>query len=262
MIDDPILTASEVDELLCGEFACSPSAKRWRLSEPSFPNGSRPTSGIPRHRLCQFWPSLPLTRQKRTSFLARNLFVKSEVNRHFNYGRGFDFAPHNAGSNGDPQHLEILAMTDDHILTVSEVNALLCIEFAISPTSAKRWRLSEPSFPKPCTPKVARQRWRRADVMQWVTIRFWDFTTWLCQFWPSLPPTRQKRTSILAGTPLVKSRRIGTLTRVEGLILLRTTRAVIALKHSFPTDSENHGTDKEEQNVAEGPQVQYQHYWP
>jgi predicted DNA-binding transcriptional regulator AlpA len=62
-------------------------------------------------------------------------------------------------------------MTDDPILTASEVDKLQCTKFACSPSSAKRWRLSDPSFPKPCTPKVARPRWRRADVMEWIESR-------------------------------------------------------------------------------------------
>lgn len=54
------------------------------------------------------------------------------------------------------------------ILTASEVDMLLCSEFACAPASAKRWRLSDPSFPKPCTPRMARPRWRRADVLEWI----------------------------------------------------------------------------------------------
>jgi hypothetical protein len=54
------------------------------------------------------------------------------------------------------------------VLAAFEVDNLLCSEFAISPSTAKRWRLLDPSFPKPCTPKVARPLWRRVDVLRWI----------------------------------------------------------------------------------------------
>lgn len=59
-------------------------------------------------------------------------------------------------------------MNDDDILIASEVDMLLCSQFSCGLSTVKRWRLSDPSFPRPCTPTVARPRWRRADVMQWI----------------------------------------------------------------------------------------------
>jgi predicted DNA-binding transcriptional regulator AlpA len=59
-------------------------------------------------------------------------------------------------------------MTNDSILQAGEVDDLLAELMCCSPSTAKRWRLTDPSFPKPCTPAVARPRWRRADIVAWV----------------------------------------------------------------------------------------------
>jgi len=56
----------------------------------------------------------------------------------------------------------------EDILTASQVDLILCSFYACAPVTAKRWRLSDLAFPKPCTPEVARPRWRRTDVMEWI----------------------------------------------------------------------------------------------
>ena len=63
------------------------------------------------------------------------------------------------------------SLTVEDILIASQVDLILCSIYACAPVTAKRWRLSDPSFPKACTPEVARPRWRRTDVMEWIESR-------------------------------------------------------------------------------------------